>query len=123
MCQLPDHLPARSVLNDQRVFSSDPGASRNVRHLYDHRRFAALVRELRDTTLDNPVLCMHLCRPESQLVGISATGIEHTQQNIPEFGVIIDKRQQWFARGAVLTDTKQVFCCRVEVVNQQVFIR
>ncbi len=57
---------------------------------------------------------MYFCWAKSQFGRISLTGVQRPGKYVLKLRVVVDKLQQGFTVRTVLTDAKQVFCCRVQ---------
>jgi hypothetical protein len=117
MGKLANHLPARAVLNQQRIFPADFRAARDIRHLDEQLGRREVDR--RHATVDDALIGVNFGRSEPQFVGIVIAGCEDAAKNIAELGLIIEQAQHRFTASPLDTDTQQVFGGRVEVDDQQ----
>ena len=66
---------------------------------------------------------MHLRRGEPNLVGVVIPGDRNTAQDLAHLRFVVDKLQQRLAACAPAADTKNVFCGRVQVNDEQMLIQ
>ena len=66
---------------------------------------------------------MHLGRREPNLVSVVVAGLRNAAQNFAHLRLVVDELQQRLAARALRADTKDVFCCRIQVDDEQMLVQ
>ncbi len=90
--ELPDHLPACTVLDEQRILAADPVAACDIGQFNEQHRGTGIDR--RDTAVHDSFVGMDFRRAEVQLVGVVIAGAYHSRQDVLQLGIVIEQSQQ-----------------------------
>ncbi len=120
MGQLPDHLAAGAVLDQQGVFAADLRAARHVGNLDEQRGIVDIDR--RYAAVNDALFVVDFGRRQAEFVGVLVTGCRDPTEYLAHFRLVVHEPQQRLAPGARTTDAEDVFGGRVEVDDQQVFV-
>ncbi len=116
--ELPDHLPAGTVLDQQRVFAADLRAPRYVGKLDEQRRRTAVDR--RHAAIDDAFVRLDLVRAEPQLVRVVIPRSTDPTEDVAQLGIVVQQPQQRFSVCAPLADPEYVFRSGIEARDKQV---
>lgn len=113
MRQLANHLPASTVLTEQCVLAADPVSSRHVGHFDQQgmRPIGALHHG--HAAINEAFMSVNLCWCQPHFIGIRYTRRQHSGEDVLKIIIIANYLQQRLAPGAVLADTKEIFCCGI----------
>jgi hypothetical protein len=89
MCELPDHLPTRAVLNKQRVLAADLRTSRDVGDL--DKQGGAIDVDGRSATVDHALSRMNLGRGQPHFVGEVVSRLGDPRENFAHFRFVVDE--------------------------------
>ena len=65
---------------------------------------------------------MSLASAETEFIGMRDAGHQGSHQDIAQFGIIVDERQQRLTDGTGRTYAQQVFGCRVKFDYEEIMI-
>ncbi len=120
MRQLPNHLPASAVLNEQRILSTDLVAPGDVDD-FDEERCIVDV-DWRDAAIDSAFVRMHFRGRKVHFIRVVIAGHRNATQDFSHFRLVVDELQQRLTACARTADTKNVFSGWIKVCNQQAVI-
>jgi hypothetical protein len=89
MRELPDHLSAGTVLNQQRVFPTYLGASGYVINLDQQRCLFDIDR--RHVAIDDALFGVNLGRGQVHFVGVVVAGRSNARENLAHLRLVVDK--------------------------------
>jgi hypothetical protein len=118
--KLSNHLPARPVLNEQRVFAADLRPTRNVAYFNEQRRVIHV--DWRDVAVDHAFVGVHLGGRKPHFVGVVVARDGNARKDFAHLGLVIDEPQQGSPAGTGATDAEDVFRGGIQVDNQQVVV-
>lgn len=121
VCKLPDHLPAGTMLYQQRIFAADFRTPRDIHELNQKRSAGTLDR--RDVAIHDAFVGMHLGRGKVHFIRIVITCFYDAAQDIAQLGIIIDETQQGLPFCTLLADAENVLGGRVQADDQQARVK
>jgi hypothetical protein len=122
MGELPNHLPACAVLDDQCILARDFRAARNVVHLHQQGFGAVGRRHQGNHAIDDPIFGLYLVSTQSQFVRVRHAGCQRTRQHVADFRILIEQRKQRLTDSPRTADAEQVFRRRIDFDNQEIAI-
>jgi hypothetical protein len=120
--ELPEHLTAGPVLENQRIFAADARAPRNVDHLDQQQIAGSLALHLRGPAVHDAMLGVDVGRGQLELVREGDAGGQHASDDILELPVVAEQLEQRAPEGAVPADAEQVFPGGVDPGDEQIAI-
>ena len=67
-------------------------------------------------------MSVNLCWRQPHFIGIRYTRRQHSGEDVLKVIIIANYLQQRLAPGAVLADTKEIFCCGIQGLYQQIAV-
>ena len=105
------------MLYQQRILTTDPRPSCNVRH-FDKQCSIANIK-WRNATINNALFRVYLRRAESHLVRVVVARFQDTTKDVSQLWFVIDQLQQGLTFGSLCAYTEDVFGGRIEACDQQ----
>jgi hypothetical protein len=118
--QLPDHLSAGAVLNQQRVFAGDLAAPRDVRYFY--KQCGTAVVYGRHAAVDAALARVYLGWTKAQFVCVVITSVNCATQDVAKFGLIIHEAQKRLTVGAARANSENIFSRRIQTDDKKTCI-
>jgi hypothetical protein len=115
VCELPDHLPAGPVLNEQRILPRDPGPAGHICHFDQQNGVAA--REGGYPAVDDQFFVAQLGVWKAKLVRVAVARLVDPRQDVLEFRQLADQFEDCLPPGPALADAQQVLRRRIDTEN------
>ena len=119
--KLPDHLPPRAVLDEQRILAAYLRAARHVGDFDEQGRVVDI--DGRNPAVDDALVRVDLGRREPHLVGEVVARRRDARKNLAHFRFVVHESQQRFSPCARATDAEDVLRRRVQVDDEQVVVQ
>ncbi len=116
--ELPDHLPAGAVLDQQRIFPADLRSPRDVGKLDEQGGRGAIER--RYPTVDDALVRLDFVRAQAQLVRVVIARRTDAAEDVAQFRVVVQKPQERFPARAPLAYAENIFRGGIEADDEQV---
>jgi hypothetical protein len=121
--ELSNHLSARSVLYQQRVFATDTRASRCISHFNQQVLRIDVGPDQGNSRIDAALMIVNVAPRQIQFSCEGNVRCERPGECLGKHLIVIDQRHEGLRPGAKTRNAKQIFCGRVEFGDQQVFIQ